>query len=489
MRQLNRRSFLEHTLWVAAAGLADARRASADEPKGRSAASRPTSVPVNERTGVAIIGLHGRGLEHLDSYSFDDRVEIVALCDVDSRTFASAQVKLRERGRRPAKQYADIRQLLDDKRVDAVSIAMPNHWHALAGIWAMQAGKDAYVEKPVSHNVSEGRRLEQTRVKYKRICQVGTQARSSAAHQKAIGYVHEGHIGKVLLARGLCYKLRNSIGRLPDGSVPDGVDYDLWLGPAPKRPFNPNRFHYNWHWNWDYGNGDIGNQGIHQMDVARWGLQTDLPTSVISLGGRFGYEDDGQTPNTQLAIFDYGNLHLLFEVRGLQTPPLQDLSVGTIIYGSEGFVAIANEDIGSAIAFDNTGHIVQPFKGSGNHFNNFISAVRSRQQSDLHAPILQGHLSSALCHLANISYRLGEPHPFAAPASALGDNLDLREAFGRFEQHLADSKLRLTELSYRLGPTLAFDPTAENFGAHAIANVLLTREYRSPFVMPAADTI
>ncbi|HEY2587950.1 MAG TPA: Gfo/Idh/MocA family oxidoreductase [Tepidisphaeraceae bacterium] len=483
MTDVTRRSFLEHTLTVAAAGLAltaSGRRTHASEPSP-SAATRPGP---NDRVGIAIVGLHGRGLDHLDAYTFDDRVDIVALCDADEATFAKAQRKLSERGRRAARQYGDVRKLLEDKDVHAVSIATPSHWHALAAIWAMQAGKDAYVEKPVSHNITEGRRLEQARIKYGRVCQAGTQSRSNAAYRQAIQYVHDGHIGKVLLARGLCYKRRKSIGHFDDAPVPAGVDYDLWLGPAPKRPFNPNRFHYNWHWNWDYGNGDIGNQGVHQMDVARWAIRKELPPSVVAFGGRFGYDDDGRTPNTVTAHFEYGDAQTLFEVRGLETPTVMDLAVGTIIYGTDGFVAIANEDTGSAVAFDASGGLVKRFKGSGNHFNNFASAVLARRQADLHCPILEGHFSSAMCHMANLSYRLGEPQSFAPGGRPLGDNMDLREAFGRFEQHLADNMLKLRETRYSRGPVLAFDAKSERFASDDRANAMITRDYRAPFAVP-----
>ena len=451
MSPVTRRSFLEHTLAVAAAGLAaaeNARVATGAEP-----ASQPARASsVNDRVGVAIIGLHGRGKDHLDSYTFDDRVQIVALCDIDQSTFGSAQRVLQSRGRPPAKQYTDLRRMLEDKAVDAVSIAMPNHWHTLAAIWAMQAGKDVYVEKPVSHELTEGRRLEQARLKFNRICQAGTQSRSNPAHIEGIRYIHNGGIGKVRLARGLCYKPRNSIGHFPDSEVPSGIDYDLWLGPAQVRPFNKNRFHYNWHWNWDYGNGDIGNQGIHQMDIARWALNQSLPESVISLGGRFGYEDDGQTPNTQLAFFEYPDAHLLFEVRGLKTPPVTGLLVGNIIYGSEGFVAFSNEDSRSVVAFDANGKQVKAFRGGGNHFSNFIDSVRSRTQSDLNCPVLQGHLSSRDVPHGNISYRTGDPHRSPRLMPMLGTSIDFAEAFGRFEQHLADNALDLKEMAYQSGP-------------------------------------
>ena len=484
MSHISRRSFLEHTLYVAAGAMAADRAArgaatKADDTPG-------PRVPANDRIGLAVIGVHGRGLEHLDAFTYDDGAQIVALCDVDENTLPKAQAKLQERGRPKAKQYTDIRRLLEDKDIDAVSIAVPNHWHALAGIWAMQAGKDAYVEKPVSHNITEGRRLEEIRVKFNRICQAGLQARTSPAHRQGIRYIQQGKIGKVLLARGLCYKRRKSIGHFDDSPVPAGVNYDLWLGPAPARPFNKNRFHYEWHWNWDYGGGDIANQGVHQMDVARWALGKTMPANAVALGGRFGYVDDGQTPNTQLALFDYGDAQLLFEVRGLETPPaFADLGVGTIVYGTEGFVAFPNEDAGAATAHDNQGTLVQKFKGGGNHFANFLKAIRSRSQSDLNCPILEGHLSTTLCHLANISYRLGLPHAFGVRAPELGESIDLHDAFGRFEQHLADSAVRLRETTYQLGPRLAFQPQDESFADNARANQLLTRAYREPFVVPS----
>ena len=287
----------------------------------------------------------------------------------------------------------------------------------------MAAGKDVYVEKPVSHNITEGRRMEQARSHYKRICQGGTQARSSSAHREAIQYIHEGRIGKVLLARGLCYKKRDSIGHFDDSAAPSGVDYDLWLGPAPARPFNKNRFHYNWHWNWDYGNGDIGNQGVHQMDIARWALGKELPTSAISFGGRFSYEDDGQTPNTLVTLLDYPDAPLLFEVRSLKTPPAAGVTVGNIVYGTEGFVAFGEEDSSSAVAFDAAGQRTKTFRGSGSHFSNFLSAVRTRKQGEL-----------KLSHLARPSLQRLMPygqHLLSPGCSALVRNR--RSAAGRLD--------------------------------------------------------
>jgi len=553
MSDVTRRSFLEQTLYIAAAGLAAARTAEGARIDG--ATTQPSTqpsrrIPPSERVAVAVLGLHGRGLEHLENFASNDQVEVVAICDPDEAQYAKAQRKLLEHSRPAAKTYQDIRKLLEDRAIQAVSIATPNHWHTLAGVWAMANGRDVYVEKPVSHNISEGRRLEQARIKYRRVCQAGLQSRSNRACQEATKYIHDGHIGKVMLSRGLCYKRRDSIGHFEDSSPPPTLDYNIWLGPAPQRPFNKNRFLYNWHWNWDYGNGDIGNQGVHQMDIARWALGKGLPRAVTSLGGRFGYKDDGLTPNTQLAVFDYGDAKLLFEVRGLKTSPLMGVLTGNIVYGTEGFVAFTG-DYGTAAAFDNKGKRVKTFHGASNHFANFISAVQSRSQSDLNCPVLEGHLSSALCHLANVSYRLGVDQPFPVPGHEVMQDIDLTEAFGRFEQHLADSTfstidpnkiaaqfgeapsgpksksrgvdrdpqasqdslaqnaaaklhagdsasdepttrpsgpkeqlLKLETMTYQLGPRLEFDPKTETFGANRQANHYLTREYRSPFVVP-----
>ena len=355
-------------------------------------------------------------------------------------------------------------------------MALPIHWHTLAAIWAMQAGKDVYVEKPVSHNVREGRLLTETARRTGRICQAGTQSRSAQATREAMAYVHGGGIGKVTLARGLCYKPRASIGAPPDGPVPEGVDYDLWLGPAPKRPYNPNRFHAtgygNWHWFWDYGTGDLGNQGIHQMDIARWALgKNTLPSRVLALGGRFGYQDQGETPHTMVVFY-------------LRTEDYRGAKIGDIIHGTEGTVVLT-ADYGKAAAFDRDGNPTKTFAGGGNHFRNFLDAVKSRRTSDLHAPVVEGHLSSALCHLGNVSYKLGKSVPFSDKTKRFGDDKEAYETFGRFEGHLAENGIQLEEATYRLGRSLRFDPKREEFLGDREANALLTRAYRKPFVVPS----
>jgi predicted dehydrogenase len=499
--RITRRRFLEQSLLAAAAGLAGA--GLSEEAQGY---ERVRKAGPNDRIRIACIGVNGRGMSHVDAYSRRDDVDLVAICDVDLKAIAKAQAAVEKRGKTRPRGEQDIRKLVEDPNIDAVSIATPNHWHSLAAIWAIEHGKDVYVEKPVSHNVSEGRRLVEIARKHGRVCQAGTQSRSAKACRDAVEYIHSGKIGKVLLARGLCYKSRGSIGKAGGPQpVPEGINYDLWLGPAPEKPVMRKRFHYDWHWFWDYGNGDLGNQGIHQMDIARWALgKNTLPYSVMGLGGRFGYEDDGQTPNTELTFYDYGDSQLIFEVRGLETDGVKDVKIGDIVYGTDGYVAFS-DNYGRVAAFDNQGNKVADFTGGGDHFGNFLDVVRSRKIQDLHGEILEGHLSSALCHLGNISYRLGEPQPFNPKTKAFGDNKDAYEAIGRFEQHLADNGVKLEETKYFLGPNLRFDPKAERFehhaahGAHTIsfaasdaedpakytqANALLTREYRKGFAVP-----
>jgi predicted dehydrogenase len=349
-----------------------------------------------------------------------------------------------ERQRRKPKVVQDLRRVMDDKEVDAVAIATPDHWHALAAVWACQAGKDVYLEKPVSHNISEGRRVVEAARKYKRMVQVGTGSRSTDWVRQAIDFLHGGGLGKIYMAKALCYKRRKSIGRQPDGPAPAGVDYDLWLGPAPQRPFNPNRFHYNWHWFWDYGTTDMGNQGVHQMEIARWGLgKNELPRKIHGTGAKYLYDDDQETPNTQLTTFEFDDQVLLvFEVRGLLTNDEREIKIGNIFFGERGYVTLG---ISSWQAY--LGEEAAPGPGGREvgdpdaHFHNFLAAVKARDPGLLRCDILQGHLSSALCHLGNISYRTGRK--------------------------------------------LTFDPKTETFPGDPEAKSYLTRAYRAPFVLPA----
>jgi predicted dehydrogenase len=449
----------------------------------------------NDTLHVACIGVHGQGMTHVTQLAGKHNCVITTICDADSAVVEPALKKVESVQGKAPRYEQDLRRVMDDKSIDIITTATPNHWHALIAIWGMQSGKDVYVEKPVSHNVSEGRRIVETSDKYNRICQTGTQSRSSEGVREAMDFLHAGKLGKVKLARGLCYKLRPSIGKV-DGPqpIPKTVNYDLWCGPAPLEPLMRKRLHYDWHWQWNYGNGDLGNQGIHQMDLCRWGLnKNELAKTALSVGGRFGYEDDGQTANTQICVFDYGDCELIFEVRGLvaRNPwPGKDHGtlgkkprnwVGNIYYGTDGVLAIS--DTYGTVAFDNQGNVVKKFGGGGNHFGNFIKAVRSRKRSDLHADILEGHLSSALCHLGNISYILGGSQPFSKK-DAFGSDKEANETLGRMAEHLKENSVPLENTSYRLGRKLTIDRKTERFVNDAEADTYLSREYRKLFVVP-----
>ena len=382
---------------------------------------------INDTVRVACVGIRGQGKAHIHMYSQMPTVEIAALCDVDESVLNQRTQEMVSAGKKKPTGYTDVRKLLEDKSIDAISIATPNHWHSLMGIWACQAGKDVYVEKPCSHNIFEGRQLVRAAQQYNRIVQHGTNSRSGVAVREAVQKMREGVIGEVYMARGLCFKWRDSIGHKPEGPVPAGVDYNLWTGPAPLHAFTPNRFHYNWHWFWDYGNGDIGNQGIHEMDVARWGLGVKYPTRVSAMGGHFMFDDDQQTPNTMVANFEFDEggkkKMLVFEVRHWMSNHEAGIgeggkkkdfnTVGNTFYGSKGYLAI--DGYGQYKTWLGKDQEPGPARTEGgNNWANFIEAVRSRKQSDLNAPIEEGYMSTVLVHLANISYRLGRSLEFDA---------------------------------------------------------------------------
>jgi predicted dehydrogenase len=482
MTDYSRRRFLQESMLAATA----AATSGALAPKLLAEERRPAEA--NDRLSVAVIGVRGRGNEHISQWLRPDlHTDIAYLCDADEAIGKRRVDEVAKKQGRTPKYVADMRQVFDDPAVDIVSIATPNHWHALAAIWAMQAGKDVYVEKPVSHNVSEGRRIVEAARYHKRICQTGTQCRSMGGTMEAIDYVKAGKIGEVRLARGLCYKSRGSIGPRGTYEAPASVDYNLWLGPALEKPPARKQFHYDWHWFWNYGNGDLGNQGIHQMDIARWGLGVDaLSKRVVSYGGRFGYEDAGETANTQTLIHDFGEKTLVFEVRGLPTDALRGAKVGVIFEGSDGFVVLTEYHKGAA--FDLAGKQIASFNAAGDHFGNFLDAVRSRRAADLRADINEGHLSSALCHLGNISYRLGSEVPLAEMADRLRDHPGASADFERFAEHLKHNDVPDT-VRVRLGAPLEFDPTGERFVNNSPADAMLTREYRAPFVVPPAGQV
>jgi len=378
------------------------------------AAEATRVMGANDRIQVAIIGLGGRGRAHVNIYHNTHECTIAAICDVNQAARERGAALVKSVAGNAPKEYVDMRDVFADKSIDAVSLPLPNHWHALATIWACQAGKDVYVEKPACHNIFEGLRMIEAARKYKRMVQVGSQGRSMPHKRKAMQLLQEGVIGKVYMAKGLCYKRRKSIGHTPDGPVPPGIDWDKFLGPAPMRPYSENRFRYNWHWFWDTGNGDIGNQGIHQMDIARWGLNRGLPKGGVSTGGKFVYVDDQETPNTQIATFDYGDAELVFEVRGLMTGTEGGLRhtgnvIGNLFYGSEGWMAL--DDSGFQVYKGESNEKIMDEKVSDRegsaHVKNFFDAMRSRKHEMLTADVEIGVTSAALVHIANISYRVG----------------------------------------------------------------------------------
>ena len=488
MKRLTRRSFLT-------------RAALATATVSWSARSWAQVKSANEDVRFAVVGFGGRGGDHISGLSKVKGTRITGLCDVDDAILGKEKQKWSDKGVE-VEGFKDIRKLLESKNVDVISIATPNHWHALGAIWSVQAGKDVYVEKPVSHNVWEGRQLVNAARKHNRIVQAGTQSRASQAIKQAIAWVNEGHLGKITTARGLCYKPRVSIGKVSGPQpVPAGVDYDLWCGPAPMDPIRRKRFHYDWHWIWNYGNGDLGNQGIHQMDIARWFLGVnELSPRVLSIGGRLGYDDDGETANTQILYHDYAKAPLIFEVRGLprgkeqiknggwggndmdKFPKQHGGSVAVIIHCEGGHVLIPNYI--SATAYDKDGRQVGEWKGTSDHYDNFIKAVHSRKYTDLNADILEGHLSSALCHTGNISYRLGKQTSPDEIEAGIKKNAGLTEAFGRMTEHLKANGVDLTATKATLGVALTMDPKSERFVGNDAANNMLTREYRKPYVVP-----
>ncbi len=470
LQKPERRNFLKST--AIAAGLA-------------TASSARKILGANDRIRIAVVGVRGRGWDHVKGYKPIPGVEIAYFCDVDENVLRKRLADAEKLDIPKPQTYVDVRKLLEDKNVDAVSIATPNHWHSLIGIWAAQAGKDIYIEKPCSHNWWEGRQLVRAVDKYKVICEHGSQCRSSAAILDAMNQMRSGLIGDVYMSRGLCYKWRDTIGHAPQEPVPEGVHYDLWTGPAPLKPFTRNRFHYNWHWIWDTGNGDLGNQGIHEVDLARWGLGVTLPDKITAIGGHVLFDDDQQTPNILTVAYEFktpeGKTKVMnFEVRGWMTnheagigtrefsgggvpeaglkpvsfspqaPQAKNTlgpashkpgTIGNLYYGSKGYLAIADyNSYKSFLGSDNEPGPQSHLPLKNEHFVNFIDCVRSRKAEDLHAPILEGYLSTTLVHLANASYRLGR--------------------------------------------TIHFDPQTESVIGDSEATELLKGTYRAPYVVP-----
>lgn len=475
-----RREFLGDALLAAAAAAGALPLAGCQSQGGAEPDTQPREVKLDKNhIRMGVIGVRGRGRAHVGEWKKSPDARVVAICDPDSAVIGGAMEAVPD-----AKYYKDMRKMLEDPDIDAVSIATPNHWHSLATIWALEAGKHVYVEKPVSHDVHEGRLVVEAAARHPDLMvQHGTQSRSHKATRDAMAWLQAGGLGKVRIARGLCYKRRKSIGKVDgDQKPPETLDYDLWTGPAELLPLHREHLHYDWHWDFNTGNGDLGNQGVHQMDIARWGLgQNRLPDSVVSLGGRLGYDDDGDTPNTEISLYDYGDQQIIFEVRGLKTGPYKAATIGVVFHCEHGY--LVSTAYTKAVAFDLDGKEIKRFGGGGNHFQNFLDAVKSGHRTDLNAQILEGHLSSALCHLGNISYLLGNEEFLSRTDAPFGDQEAGNETFARMRQHLSKNGLDADKTTYQLGPALGFDPSSERFtgtGAEK-ANALLHRAFRKPY--------
>ncbi len=453
-KDTTRREFLVQTTQTAGGLVAAGTLASSVGAAYRTSTSARRILGANDRVNIAVVGIRSRGMQLAQGFAKLPNVRIKTIVDPDENLFADRVAKLEEsQGFAPQTEF-DLRRAFDDPDIDAVVIATPDHWHALATIWACQAGKNVYVEKPCCHNIWEGRKMVEAARKHDRIVAVGFQNRSLRKVRAAMKLLHDGELGDVYMAKGLCFKPRGSIGRYANESVPEGVHYDLWLGGAPKRPFNRNRFHYEWHWNWDYGCGDIGNQGPHQFDIARWGLNKhEHPARITSSGGYFAFDSDQQTPNTQTTTLEYADGKLLqFEVRGLYTNDENGIRIGNLFYGTKGWMHLngttwktyfgrKNEPGPSS---ESAEEYADPMDlagaGGGNHFGNFISALRSGKRTDLTCDIEEGYRSTILPHLANVAYRVRQD--------------------------------------------LMFDDDSERFIDSKAANALISRDYRQPYVVP-----
>ncbi len=475
MSSVNRRKFMKNSLAFAGSTFV----ISGTKASGR-------VVGANDTVRVAVTGIHGRGGSHIGAFQKMKNVEVVSLVDPDATTFPRRIKQVEDAGGKTPKTFQDIRKALDDKELDVLSIATTNHWHSLSTIWACQAGKDVYVEKPLSHNVHEGRIAVAAARKHNCIVQHGTQSRSDSKWWKLAEIAKKQLLGKLLISRALVYKRRKSIGFRPMETPPKEVDYNMWLGPAPEQPYNTNLVHYNWHWFWDFGNGDLGNQGVHQMDIARWMIPgATYPKSTWCLGGRFGYNDQGETANTQVAVVDYGETKMIYEVRGLESKQYMGSGTGDIMHFEAGTVVNGNKFYPKGS--DKTASLPKvdvKLGPGGDHFGNFMAAVRSRKQSDLNADVLEGHLSCIPIHLINISYRLGENVLFDDKNRRLNKDEDATDAYERMIEHLKNNDLNPDWMCYRMGPLLKFNAKNESISGNRDANKLLTREYREPFVVP-----
>ncbi|KAA0134213.1 gfo/Idh/MocA family oxidoreductase [Gimesia benthica] len=429
MSEVTRRSFLQTSAGAVAA---------------TSLLSNTARADVNGKIRVAVLGVNGRGRTHIKAVGDVEGADVVLLCDPDEQVLAKRAAEFEKKYGRKVETETDMRKVFDRDDIDVVTVATPNHWHSLATIWACQAGKDVYVEKPGSHNLFEGRKMIEAADKYKRIVQHGVQLRSQPAIQEAVEHLRKGTIGDVYMARGLVFRWRPSIGKKPNEKAPSYLDWNLWQGPAQETDFSRRYVHYNWHWTWDYGNGDVGNQGVHETDMCLWGLDVKLPSQITAMGGKFLWDDDKVTPELLTTNYFYPeeNKMIQFEVRPWCTNTEDGATVGNIFYGSEGYMVIKGYQSYETYL----GQKREPGpKNSGDdpvvaHFTNFLDAVRSRKAETLNGPVETAHTSSGIAHLGNIAYRLGRQ--------------------------------------------LNFDPKTEQFVNDPEADKYLTRQYRKPFVVP-----
>lgn len=486
MSQISRRSFLTGSVAAGAAMVL------------------PTSrvLGANDDIRVAVIGFNGQGGGHISTLAKMKGVRLVALCDVDPAVLARKVAELDKIGVKVEQTYSDVRKLMENKDIDAITTATPNHWHSLIGIWACQNNKDAYIEKPISHNVWEGRQLVKAARKYKRVVQGGTQNRSNGRLKHAVQWVKDGNLGKIRAVYGFCYKPRMSIGKTGTGQIPAGLDYDLWIGPAPMKPLTRSKLHYDWHWVYDTGNGDMGNQGIHQMDVARWFLGVDeLSPRVMSIGGRLGYDDDGTTPNTQIVYHDYDKAPLIFETRGLprgkefHDPKLWGKNMDSPDWfpGHGGIAVMVDCEGGKVLhdskvaAYDHNGKLIKEFEPVGDgagHIENFITAVRERKPEMLNAESEVTHISSALCHTGLISHLLGKRMERGEMMERIKGESFFEERYESMKEHLGRNGVDVSASNLAVGPWLKFDPKKERFINNDAANALVSREYRKGFEVP-----
>ena len=505
MSQLNRRTFIKNTaIATAVAGL--------------SARSFAQSTGANGDLRVAVVGFRSRGMEHIKELQKIKGVRVVALCDVDSTVLAKGLKAIPG-----AKGYADIRKMLEDKDIDAVSIASPNHQHSIQGIWSLQAGKHLYIEKPLSHNIFEGQQLVAASQHFsKLVVQAGTQSRSGAGIIAAVKDVHAGKYGKVKVSRAICYKRRKSIGPAKKNEIPSTIDYDLWNGPADiqesirgnqsdknSETTSTGSVHYDWHWFWNYGGGDLCNQAIHEIDIARWFLGThEVAPEVISIGGRFGYVDCAETPNTFISIHNYAAAPLITEVYGLTADGKMNGAmnkfgkfkkapdIGIVVECENGTIVVP--DYNSAQAYDLSGKLIKSYGkvvdqvdltgGASGHHANWVAGILKGSSADINAPVRECHLSTALVHSANISFRLGAKKSAGEIKEAIKSSSGLAEAFGRMAEHLGRNGVNLDEAKATLGAPLTQDTKTELFtGANADAanrDLVAKRAGRKGFEIP-----